>query len=91
MSIPFDTLSVLKQEGNTMRDFAEMLKEIIQPTEEEIKAGEVLRDLCIQNDLEFPEQLMTIQYFTGIEPSLVVSKVNAVNTPLLENAMHVLH
>lgn len=62
-----------------------------EQTEEEQKAAMVLTDLCIQNDLEFPEQLMALQYFEGINPNLVISKVNAVNTPLLENAMYVIH
>jgi len=74
-----------------MRDLREALMDILQPSDDELKAGEILRDLCIQNDLEFPEQLMTIQYFSGINPSLIVAKVNALNTPLIENAMHVLH
>ncbi|AMM43606.1 hypothetical protein FDG95_gp385 [Pectobacterium phage vB_PcaM_CBB] len=66
----------------------ELLKE---PTEEEMQASAVLRDLCIQNELEFPEQLFMLQYFAGIEPGLIVSKVNALNTPLIENAIHVMH
>lgn len=72
-----------------MRNILEQL--FTEPTEEEIAAGEKLRDLCIQNDLEIPEQLMTLQYFHGIEPGLIVSKVNALNTPLIEGAMHYLH
>lgn len=66
----------------------ELLKE---PTEEEMQASAVLRDLCIQNDLELPEQLFMLQYFSGIEPGLIVSKVNALNTPLIESAIHVMH
>lgn len=69
-----------------------LLQELFrEPTEEEAKAAIVIRDLCIQNELELPEQLFTLQYFNGIDPSLIISKVNAVNTPLLENAMHVIH
>lgn len=59
--------------------------------DEEIEAGAKLRDLCIQNELEVPEQLMTLQYFSGIDSKLIITKINAVNTPLLENAMHVIH
>lgn len=59
--------------------------------DEEIEAGAKLRDLCIQNELEVPEQLMTLQYFSGIDNNLIITKINAVNTPLLENAMHVIH
>lgn len=69
-----------------------LLQELFrEPTEEEAKAAIVIQDLCIQNELELPEQLFTLQYFNGIDPSLIVSKVNAVNTPLIESAMHVLH
>ncbi|EBS4516637.1 hypothetical protein DQT32_04410 [Salmonella enterica subsp. enterica serovar Braenderup] len=69
-----------------------MLEELFrEPTEEEAQAATVLRDLCIQNSLEFPEQLFALQYFAGIDPSLIISKVNALNTPLIENAMHVIH
>lgn len=72
-----------------MRQFLEAL--IKEPTEEEQNAAIVIRDLCIQNDLQFPEQLYALDYFNGIEPRLIISKINALNTPLLENAMHVVH
>ncbi|SOK58829.1 hypothetical protein [Yersinia phage fHe-Yen9-03] len=73
-----------------------MLKDLIEelnrvPTESEQQAGLKLHDLCIQNDLEIPEVLMTLNYFRGIEPELIVSKINAVSTPLIENAMYVMH
>lgn len=62
-----------------------------EATEEEVQASMVLQDLCIQNDLVFPEQLYALQYFEGIEPGLIISKVNALNTPLIENAMFEVH
>ena len=72
-----------------MRNLLEQLFQ--EPTKEEIEAGMKLRDLCIQNELELPEQLMTLQYFAGIEPGLIISKVSALNTPLIEGAMNFWH
>ncbi|QOI70968.1 hypothetical protein pEaSNUABM50_00028 [Erwinia phage pEa_SNUABM_50] len=90
MFSPFVIVSVLKREDNNMFTALESLVRE-EVSEEEVKAGLKLRDLCIQNDLDIPEVLMTLHYFNGIEPKLIIDKVSALNTPLLENAMHVLH
>ncbi len=69
-----------------------LLQELFrEPTEEEMQAHSVLRNIVVQNELDIPEQIMTLQYFAGIEPGLIISKVNTLNTPLLESAMCYAH
>ncbi len=72
-----------------MRNILEALLE--KPSDEELQAHSVLRDIVVQNELNLPEQIMTLQYFAGIEPGLIISKVNTLNTPLLESAMCYAH
>lgn len=72
-----------------MKDF---LRELFGDiTEEQEKAGEIIRDICVSNHTNLPEMIITLNYFSGIDPVNIIEKVNPINTPLIESAMHLYH
>ncbi|AFC21482.1 hypothetical protein GAP32_034 [Cronobacter phage vB_CsaM_GAP32] len=75
-----------------MRNIVEVLFNASREvSEEERQASEVISDLCQKHELVLPEQLMAMNYFSGIDFNLIVSKVSTLNTPLIPEAMFYTH
>lgn len=70
----------------------DFLKKIMEePTEEENQVSDVLREICVRDHFSSMDTMFALRYFNGIEPTLIINKINVAVTPLIYPAMKQIH
>lgn len=62
-----------------------------EQSEEDVKAKQVVADICTKNEVVFPELLMVNRYFSGFDSALIIEKINELSTPLISSAIYLTH
>ena len=62
-----------------------------EQSEEDVKANQVIADICTKNEVVFPELLIINRYFSGFDSTLIIEKLNELSTPLIPEAIYLTH